>query len=78
MKKVMLQWGDLWCQMTHTGSTWPLHGAYRCRQCHRVRSVEWANDANRWRKQSTPAVNEPKARERFDGRLVPSSVALVR
>ena len=78
MKKVLLQWGDLWCQMMHTSSTWPMHGAYRCRQCHRVRSIEWANNASPWKSQSGTAQNLPSTRERLDARLVPSSVALVR
>jgi hypothetical protein len=43
MKSLWDRWSDFWCQFAHTGQLWPIHGAYKCRQCLRVRSVAWAN-----------------------------------
>jgi hypothetical protein len=33
--------GDLWCKYMHTAMTWPIHGHYLCRTCHREYAVPW-------------------------------------
>jgi len=41
MKSLWSRCGDLWCEFMHNGAMWPIHGAYRCRQCLRSRAVPW-------------------------------------
>jgi len=43
MKNFWTRYNELWCEFIHMGSMWPIHGAYRCRQCLRIRTVPWAN-----------------------------------
>jgi len=31
----------LWCRHMHNAVMWPIHGAYRCRVCHRQFPVAW-------------------------------------
>ena len=33
--------GNLWCKLTHKGTTWPIHGQYECRICGRRYPVPW-------------------------------------
>ncbi len=33
--------GEFWCAFAHDAITWPVHGHYRCRKCHRVFAVPW-------------------------------------
>lgn len=35
--------GRLWCNVMHEDITWPIHGYYRCRRCHRKYPVPWEN-----------------------------------
>ena len=32
---------EAWCRMMHENVTWPLHGRYHCRRCHRSYAVPW-------------------------------------
>jgi hypothetical protein len=41
MRNLWNRCGDLWCEFMHSGSMWPIHGTYRCRQCLRTRPVSW-------------------------------------
>ena len=31
----------LWCRVMHDNVTWPLHGSYQCRHCHRTYVAPW-------------------------------------
>jgi len=33
--------GSCGASICHNGAMWPIHGAYRCRQCLRTRQVPW-------------------------------------
>ncbi len=47
MSKFKMMWArlsDLWCEYMHDGALWPIHGAYQCRECFRVRVVPWNDD----------------------------------
>ncbi len=33
--------GQFWCALMHDDITWPVHGRYRCRTCHREYAVPW-------------------------------------
>ena len=43
MKNFWTRRNDLWCEFMHKGVMWPVRGAYRCRECLRIREVPWAN-----------------------------------
>jgi hypothetical protein len=32
---------DHWCFLAHDDITWPAHGRYHCKRCHRVFRVPW-------------------------------------
>jgi len=34
--------GDLWCEVMHTTTMWPIHGHYECATCGRRHRVPWA------------------------------------
>ena len=34
--------GDLWCEVMHTTTMWPIHGHYECATCGRRHQVPWA------------------------------------
>ncbi len=36
---------DFWCRFHHDALTWPIHGVYECRVCHRRYGVAWAHQA---------------------------------
>lgn len=42
MKNFLERFSEAWCQLTHRGAMWPMHGVYRCRECMRVYDVPWA------------------------------------
>ncbi len=41
MKQLLDQFSEAWCKTMHPSPMWPIHGAYRCRACHRSFPVEW-------------------------------------
>jgi len=44
MSAVRKRWGriaGLWCAVMHGETTWPIHGHYECRQCHKVYETPW-------------------------------------
>jgi hypothetical protein len=50
--------GDLWCRCMHNANamTWPAHGHYRCRVCHREYTVPWEEHEQFYRAHVTNAV----------------------
>ena len=34
--------GDLWCEVMHSSTMWPIHGHYECAICGRRHPVPWA------------------------------------
>lgn len=45
MKSLWTRYNNLWCELMHMDTMWPIRGAYRCRQCLRIRTVPWANQS---------------------------------
>jgi hypothetical protein len=33
--------GELWCNLMHESSMWPIHGRYQCSTCGREYRVAW-------------------------------------
>jgi hypothetical protein len=44
--------GESWCRVMHDEITWPIHGHYRCRRCHRLYPVPWEEPARRQRRRT--------------------------
>lgn len=44
MKRDQRRWtklAGLWCNLMHNEVSWPIHGHYHCRTCHRTYSAPW-------------------------------------
>jgi hypothetical protein len=47
MLNLLNSWLELWCNVMHRKTMWPIHGQYRCAECMRVLPVEWASQNSR-------------------------------
>jgi hypothetical protein len=43
ISRIHSAFGAAWCAFWHEDVYWPVNGTYKCRTCHRVYRVEWAN-----------------------------------
>ena len=58
MKNILNRCGELWCEYMHNGAMWPIHGAYRCRQCLRTRQVPWNESTYATARRPAVAINK--------------------